>query len=164
MNNSVSVAQRKDNLNYYFPAQKRGNIQLRLQAFAASQIAPDQAGFLKGRGTREQILNLRQLIEKAREYYTPMNTCVVDYVKAFDREESTAVVRVDIHLSAACKIRKGVRQGCVFSPLLFSLYSESIMRYVLDDWDGGVTISGKKISNLRFADDTLLLARSEDEL
>lgn len=60
-------------------------IQSRLRPFAEWQIAPEQAGFVKGRGTREQILNLRQLIEKAREDYTSMYICVVDYVKAFDR-------------------------------------------------------------------------------
>ncbi|KAF2881254.1 hypothetical protein ILUMI_24921 [Ignelater luminosus] len=43
-------------------------LQARLQAFLTHQIAPEQAGFVKGRGTREQILNARQLIEKAREY------------------------------------------------------------------------------------------------
>jgi hypothetical protein len=46
-------------------------LQARLNAFLHCEIAPEQAGFVKGRGTREQILNARQLIEKAREYYVP---------------------------------------------------------------------------------------------
>lgn len=48
------------------------------------QISPEQADFVKNRGTREQILNLRQIIEKAREYYVPTYLCFVDYTKAFD--------------------------------------------------------------------------------
>ena len=59
-------------------------LQARLSAFLTPQIAPEQAGFVKGRGTREQILNARQLIEKALEYSLPMYLCFVDYEKAFD--------------------------------------------------------------------------------
>jgi len=58
-------------------------LQERLSAFLAHQIAPEQAGFVRGRGTREQILNTKQLI-KAREYYTPMYLCFVNYEKTFD--------------------------------------------------------------------------------
>lgn len=57
-----------------------------------------------------------------------------------------------------------MRQGYILSPLLYNIYSEYIMRQVLEDWDGGVIIGGKKFSNLRFADDTLLVAKSEEEL
>jgi len=59
-------------------------LQAQLNAFLQHQIAPEQAGFVKGRSTREQILNARQLIEKAREYYVPAYLCFVDYEKAFD--------------------------------------------------------------------------------
>ena len=166
-------------------------LQARLNAFLRHQIAPEQAGFVKGRGTREQILNVRQLIEKAREYYVPMYLCFVDYEKAFDNvrwpklwetleefgvprhlvtlvknlyESSEAVVKVDMTLSSRCRVKKGVRQGCVLSPLLFNIYSEVIMRRTLENWNGGVKIGGQRFSNLRFADDTLLIASSPEEL
>ena len=166
-------------------------LQARLSAFLTPQIAPEQAGFVKGRGTREQILNARQLIEKAREYSLPMYLCFVDYEKAFDNvrwpklwetlnelgvpphlisliktlyEASEAVIKVENTLSDKCRIRKGVRQGCILSPLLYNVYSEVVMRRVLEDWNGGVKIGGRLFSNLRYADDTMLIASSPAEL
>ena len=61
------------------------------------------------------------------------------------------------------QIRKGVRQGCILSPCLFNLYAEYIMRNAqLDEAQAGIKISG--INNLRYADDTTLMAESEEEL
>ncbi|VEN63176.1 unnamed protein product [Callosobruchus maculatus] len=79
-------------------------------------------------------------------------------------ESNSARVRIDGNLSSQTATRKGVRQGCVLSPMLFNIYSEFVMRQVLDNWNGGVTIGGSKISNLRFADDTTLIAASQEEL
>ncbi|KAA5557044.1 hypothetical protein F3G48_33055, partial [Pseudomonas aeruginosa] len=62
------------------------------------------------------------------------------------------------------KFRKGVRQGCILSPVLFNIYGEYIMRRTCEGWDGGVTIGGVKLSNLRYADDTTLLAANENEM
>ncbi|KAI8441389.1 hypothetical protein MSG28_015004 [Choristoneura fumiferana] len=59
-------------------------INTRLSAYLSRQIAPEQAGFVKGRGTREQILILRQIIEKAREFNSTLYICFVDFRKAFD--------------------------------------------------------------------------------
>lgn len=59
-------------------------INTRLQAFLNPEIAPEQAGFIRGRGTREQILILRQIIEKCREFNIPLYICFVDFRKAFD--------------------------------------------------------------------------------
>ncbi|VEN62954.1 unnamed protein product, partial [Callosobruchus maculatus] len=73
-------------------------------------------------------------------------------------------VRVDGNLSDQTAFRKGVRQGCLLSPKLFNIYSEFVMRQVLDNWNGGKTFGGSKISNLRFADDTTLIAASQEEL
>lgn len=136
-------------------------------------------------------MNLRQLIEKAKEFYIPIFVCFVDYEKAFDNvkwhlmwpilkeidvpphlihliknlyESSMAVVRLENITSGKSAIRKGVRQGYILSPFLYNIYSELIMRQVLEDWDRGVAIGGEKISNLRYADDTLLIAKSEEEL
>ena len=61
------------------------------------------------------------------------------------------------------QIRKGVHQGCILSSCLFSLYAEYIMRNVgLDEAQGGIKIARRKINNLRYTDDTTLMAASEE--
>ena len=63
------------------------------------------------------------------------------------------------------QIRKGVRQGCILSPCLFNLYAEYVMRNAgLDEAQAGIKIAGRNINNLRYADDTTLMAESEEEL
>ena len=63
------------------------------------------------------------------------------------------------------QIGKGVRQGCVLSPCLFNLYAEYIMRNTgLEEAQAGINIAGRNINNLRYADDTTLMAESEEEL
>ena len=63
------------------------------------------------------------------------------------------------------QIGKGVHQGCILSPCLFNLYAEYIMRNAgLEEAQAGIKISGRNINNLRYADDTTLMAESEEEL
>ena len=63
------------------------------------------------------------------------------------------------------QIGKGVRQGCILSPCLFNLYAEYIMRNTgLQEAQAGIKIAGRNINNLRYADDTTLMAESEEEL
>ena len=63
------------------------------------------------------------------------------------------------------KIKKEVRQGCLLSPCLFNLYAEHIMRNAgLDELQAGIKIGGRNINNFRYADDTTLMAESEEEL
>ena len=63
------------------------------------------------------------------------------------------------------QIGKGVRQGCILSPCLFNFYAEYIMRNAgLDEAQAGIRISGRNVSNLRYADDTTFMAESEEEL
>ena len=63
------------------------------------------------------------------------------------------------------QIGKGIHQGCILSPCLFNLYAEYIMRNAgLDEAWAGIKLAGRNINNLRYADDTILMAESEEEL
>ena len=63
------------------------------------------------------------------------------------------------------KIEKGVQQGCLLSPCLFNLYAEHRVRNArLDELQAGIKIGGRNINNLRYADDTILMAKSKEEL
>ena len=63
------------------------------------------------------------------------------------------------------QIGKGVHQGCILSPYLFNLYAEYIMRNAgLDETQAGIKIAGRNINNLRYADNTTLMAESKEEL
>ena len=76
-----------------------------------------------------------------------------------------ATVRTEHGPTDWFQIGKGVRQGCILSPCLFNFYAESIMRNVgLDEAQAGIKIAGRNMNNLRYADDTTLMAESEEEL
>ena len=154
------------------------------------EIGENQSGFRKGKGTREGIYNLRTINERYLEKQKDVYICFIDYEKAFDRVnhdklieklklagldgkdiriiarlywEQVAVVRTEKGNSEGIKIRRGTRQGCVLSPYLFNLFTELIFRVIEND-DDGVSIGGRRISNLRYADDTGITAESEREL
>ena len=117
--------------------------------------------------------------------------CFIDYAKAFDcvshgklwdtmeqmgfpvhtiqlvanlYKEQESVVRTTNGNTDWFKIEHGVRQGCVISPGLYNIYSEHIMRCVLEEHHDGITIGGRRETNLRFADYTTLLCTSKEEL
>ena len=151
-----------------------------------------QAGFRKGRGTRDQIANIRWIIEKAREFQKNIYFCFIDSAKAFDCVDHNqlwkilkemgipdhltcllrnlyagqeATVRTGHGTTNWFQIGKGVRQGCILSPCLFNLYAEYIMRNAgLEETQAGIKIAGRNINNLRYADDTTLMAESEKQL
>src|SRR5574337_1139397 len=76
-----------------------------------------------------------------------------------------ATVRTQHGTTDWFQIRKGVHQGCILSPCLLNLYAEYIMRNVgLEEAQAGIKIAGRNFSNLRYADDTTLMAESEEEL
>ena len=76
-----------------------------------------------------------------------------------------ATVRTGYGTTDWFQIRKGVCQGCILTPCLFNLYAEYIMRNSgLDEAEAGIKIAGSNINNLRYADDTTLMAESEEEL
>ena len=158
-----------------------------------NQGLPDvQAGFRKGRGTRDQIANICQIIKKAREFQKNIYFCFIDYAKAFDCVDHNKLWKIlqkmgiPDHLTCLLRnlyavqeatvrtrhgtmdwlqIRKGVHQGCILSPCLFNLYAEYIMRNAgLDEAQAGIKIARRNINNLRYADDTTLMAESEEEL
>ena len=163
-------------------------LQARLQHYVNHELPDGQAGFRKGRGTRDQIANTHWNIEKGRELQK--NICLIDYAKAFDcvdhnkpwkilREMGIpdhlicllrniyagqeATVRAG-HRTDWFRIGKGVRQGCMLSPCLFNLYAEYIMRNaVLNEAQAGIRIAGRNINNLRYADDTNLMAESKEK-
>ena len=114
---------------------------------------PDvQAGFIKGRGTRDQIANIRWIMEKAREFQKNIYFCFIDYAKAFVWITTNGILkemRIPDHLTCLLRnlhagqeatvrtghgttdwfqIGKEVHQGCILSSCLFNLYAEYIMR------------------------------------
>ena len=168
-------------------------LQARLQQYVNRELPDVQAGFRKGRGTRDQIANIRWIMEKAREFQKNLYFCFVDYAKAFDcvnhNKLWTILKEMEIPDHLSCLLRnlyagqeatvrtghgtadwfqigKGVHQGCILSPCLFMLtYAEYIMWNArLDEAQAGIKIFGRNINNLRYADDTTLMAESEEEL
>ncbi|GFO48185.1 retrovirus-related pol polyprotein from type-1 retrotransposable element r2 [Plakobranchus ocellatus] len=76
--------------------------------------------------------------------------------------EQTAAMRIENKTSTFQDIKRGVRQGCVLSPDLFFLYSEIIMRNLENH--PGIKVGGQNINNLRYADDTVLIAENKEDL
>ena len=166
-------------------------LQARLQQYVNRELPDVQAGFRKGRGNRDQIANIRWIMEKAWEFQKNIYFCFIDYAKAFDCVDHNKLWKIlremgiPDHLTCLLRnlysgqeatvrtghgtdwfqIGKGVRQGCILSPCLFNLYAEYIMRNAgLEETQAGVKISRRNINNLRYADDPTLLAESEEEL
>ena len=79
--------------------------------------------------------------------------------------DKEATVRTGRETMDWFQIGKGGRQGCILSPCLFNLYAEYLMRNAgLDEAQAGIKTAGRNINNLRYADDTTLVAESEEEL
>ena len=133
---------------------------------------PDvQAGFRKGRGTRDQIANIRWIIEKTREFQKNIYFCFIDYAKAFDCVDHNklwkilkemgvldlltcllrnlyagqeAIVRTGHGTTDWLQVGKEVHQGYILSPCLFNLYAEYIMGNIgLEEAQAGIKIGGE---------------------
>ena len=88
-------------------------------------------------------------------------TCLPRYLYAGQE----ATVRTGHRTTDWFQTGKGICQGCILSPCFFNLYAEYIMRNAgLDETQAGIKIAGRNINNLRYADDTTLMAESEEEL
>ena len=139
---------------------------------------------------RDQISNIRWIIKKARELQKNIYFCFIDFAKAFDCVDHNKLCRIlkergiPDHLTCLLRnlyageeatvrtghgttdwfqIGKGVRQGCILSPCLFNFYAEYIMRNAgLEEAQAGITIAGRNINKLRYADNTTLMAESEE--
>ena len=166
--------------------------QARLQQYVNCELSDVQAGFRKCRGTRDQIANICWIIEKAKEFQKNIYFCFIDYDKAFDCVDRNklwkilqemgipdhlicllrnlyagqeATVRTGHRTTDWFQIGKGVHQGCILSPCLFNFYVKYIMRNAgLEETQAGIKIAGRNINNLRYADDSTLMAEGEEEL
>ena len=167
-------------------------LQARLQQYMNSELSDVQAGFTKGRGTRDQIANIHWIMEEAREFQKKIYFCFIDYAKAFDCVDHNKLWKIlnemGIPDHLICLLRnlyagqeapvktgdgttdwfqigKGVRQGCILSSCLFNFYAEYIMRNAgLEETQAGTKNARRNINNLRYADDTTLMAESEEDL
>ncbi|CAG9136621.1 unnamed protein product [Plutella xylostella] len=151
---------------------------------------PEQAGFRKGYSTIDHIHTLRQVIQKTEEYNLPLCLAFVDYEKAFDSIElwamlqslqrchidyryievlrymynaATMSVRLHEQSTKPIQLQRGVRQGDVISPKLFTCALEDVFKLV--EWKRlGINVNGEYISHLRFADDIVIMAETLEEL
>ena len=167
-------------------------LQTRLQQYVNYELPDVPAGFRKGRGTRDQIANIHWIIAKAREFQKIIYFCFIDYAKAFDCVDHNKLwkilkeMRIPDHLTCLLRklyagqeakvrtgpgttdwfqIGKGVHQGYTLSPCLINLYAEYIRRNTgLEEAQAGIKIAGRNINKLRYADDTTLMAESEEEV
>ena len=129
-------------------------LQARLQQYVNHELPDVQAGFRKGRGTRDQIANIRWIIEKAKEFQKNIYFCFIDYTKTLTVEHNKlwkilkemgisdhltcflrnlyagqeATIKTGHGTTDWSQIGKGVCQGCILSPSLFNLYTEYILK------------------------------------
>ena len=161
----------------------------RLQQYVKCEIPDVQAGVRKGRGSRDQIANIRCIIKKAREFQKNIYFCFIDYTNTFDCVDHNKLWKIlkemgiPDHLNCLLRnlyagqeaivttghgktdwfqIGKGVHQVCILSPWLFNLHADYIMRNArLDEAQAGIKIARRNINNLRYADDTTLWQKVE---
>ena len=151
-------------------------LQDRLQQYVNRELPDVQAGFRKGRGTRDQIANNHWIMEKARELQKNIYFCFIDYAKAFDCVDHNKLWKIlqeigipdcltclsrNLYVGQEAtgrtghattnrfQIGKGVRQGCVLSPCLFNFYAEYIMRNAgLEEAQAGIKAAGRNINKM----------------
>ena len=153
------------------------------------ELSDVQSAFRKGRETRNQIAKVHWIIKKIKRvpekyllllYWLCQNLWLCGPQQTLENSErdgntrspdlplyagQETTVRVGHGTTDWFQIGKGVHQGCILSPCLFNLYAEYIIRSAgLDEVQAGIKILGRNIYNLRYADDTTLMAESKEEL
>ena len=164
-------------------------LQARLQQYMNCELPDVQARFRKGRGIRDQIANICWITEKARELQKNIYSCfmpkpltvwitrnwkilkemgIPGHLTCLLRNlyaGQEATVRTGHGTTDWFQIGKGVCQGWILLPCLFNLYAEYLMINAgLDKAQTGIKIARRNINNLRYADDTTLMAEIEEEL
>ena len=152
-------------------------LQARLQQYVNCELPDVQAGFRKGKGTRDQIANIRCITEKAREFQKNIYLSFIECTKAFDCVDHNKLWKIlkemgipdhltcllrNLYVGQEATVRTGhgstdwfqigkrLHQGCILSPCLFDLYAEYIMRNAgLEEAQAGIKIAGRNINNLR---------------
>lgn len=163
-------------------------LQKRLRKRIDESQPPEQAGFRSSYSTIDNLQAINQLLEKSKEYEIKLSIAVVDYVKAFDSifqasiwealrkiqvEEIYIQVLKELYKSKAYvaldktgrqfEIKRGTKQGCPLSAELFNTVLELIFSNL--NWEEkGIRINGENLTNLRFADDVILVAKDLEEL
>ena len=167
-------------------------LQVRLQQYVNDELPDVQAGFKKRQ--RNQRSNCQHPLAHRKSRRVPEKhlLCFIDYAKAFNCVDHNklrkilkemgipdnltcllrnlyagqeATVRTGHGTTDWFQIGKGARQACILSPCLFNFYAEYIMRNAgLEETQAGIKIAGRNINNLRYTDDTILMAESKEEL
>ena len=159
-----------------------------IEATSEEDHREEQAGFRAGRSTIEQIFNLSILCEKYLQHQQDLYQVFIDFKKAFGRvwhaalwatmkkysistkliqviknlyNKATSAVLFNRSIGDWFRTTVGVRQGCLLSPTLFNIFLERIMADALEDHNDTVSLGGRTITNLLFADDSDGLAEEE---
>ena len=167
-------------------------LQARLQQYVNRELPDIQAGFRKDRGTRDQIANIHWIIGKAREFQQNIYFCFIDYTKAFDCVDHNKLWKIlqdlgiqttvpasweicmqvkkqqlepDLEQWTGSKLGKEYVKAVYCHPAYLTfMQSTSWEMAGLEEAQAGIKIAGRNINNLRYADDTTLMAESEQEL
>ena len=164
-------------------------LQARLLQYVNRELPDVLADFIKGRGIRDQLPTSDRSSKKAREFQKNIYFYFIDYAKAFDCVDHNKLWKIlkemgipdhltclfrNLYAGQEATVRTGHgttdwfqyrHQVCILSPCLFNSYAEYIMRNAgLEEAQTGIKIAGRNINNLRYADDTTLMAESEEEL
>ena len=163
----------------------------RLRTAVDSRLRENQAGFRTGRSCIDQIATLRIIIEQSLEWQSPLYICFVDFKRAFDTIDREVMWKILKHygipnkiikiirslytntscrvihngeLSNSFEVNTGVRQGCLLSPILFSMVIDWVMKNTTNTPKGIQWSLTEKLEDLDFADDISLLAHSYEHM
>lgn len=167
-------------------------IHSRIYKLCEEQVSDSQFGFRKAVGTQEALFSIQVLFQRCRDVNCDIFACFIDYKKAFDRVQHAKMIEVlqktgidtkdlkiirnlywnqvsSVRLDGECtndvNFLRGIKQGCILSPVLFNLYSEYIFREALQNMDEhGIILNGERINNIRYADDTVIFTDSISSL